>query len=133
MSPSAFPKRDTFRKRFTDNLNYKVLSLVVTLVLWVATLGKKEFEREVFVPIEPLIEDSLQLTQLEPDRLTVTLMGKRQPLMKLGELSYTLNVSNLNEGTHIESLNLDYLPLPEGVTVKDVHPKLLKFVLKPAP
>ena len=133
MSPSAFPRRETLRRRFTNNLNYKVLALVVTLVLWVATLGKKEFEREVYVPVEPLIENSVTLTQLEPQMLSVTLVGQRKPLMRLGSLSYTLNVSNLQAGTHIESLNLDYLPLPEGVTVKDVHPKLLKFVLEPAP
>lgn len=130
--PSRLRKRELIRNTVAHNFNYKVLALMVTLVLWVATLEKKDFERQVTVPIEPLIEESVVLSFLEPDTLEVTLSGKRMALMRLGELTYTLNLANFQPGTHIESLNLDYLPLPEGVTVKDIQPRLLKFVLQPA-
>lgn len=131
MSPTTpLPKKETLKSRFLENFNYKVLALIVTLVLWVAALGKKEFEKNLSVPVAPLLSSSMELKYLEPRELEVKLVGKRKPLMRLSALTYTLNLSNFEPGTHIEAVNMDYLALPEGVAVKDIHPKILKFVLQ---
>lgn len=125
----------TLKKLFTENLSYKLIAFVVTLVLWVSMIGSKDSVLTKDYQLQLLLPASSELAHPVPDFVRVEIMGPRVALKKLGQMSsvYSVDLSGAGMGRKTVRLTPEGVNLPLGTRVVSVDPKEFVAVIQPLP
>ncbi len=121
-----------------ENGSYKLVSLFVTLILWVTILGRRDFMLTKDMDIEFLLPKAavLELSQGER-KVSVKVSGPRTALKKFaqspGSITFDLTKAEVFEKntkirTVIQTKNIE---VPFGVKVVTIDPPALDVVLSP--
>lgn len=115
-----------------NNLPLKLLSLLLAVALWVLATGAKDSERDISVPLSiGNLPAGLSVASSLPGTVDVTVAGPKIRLLGLRpeEMSLSLDLSNLHEGTVTFSGMEKRLRIPPGITVMRLYPSAIDVKL----
>ncbi len=132
-------KRTSNWKDWTfENGSYKLVSLFVTLILWVTILGRRDFMLTKDMDVEFLLPKSAVLEPMKGERkVSVKVSGPRTALKKFaqapGSITFDLTKAEVLEKdtkvkTVIQTKNIE---VPFGVKVVSIDPPEMDVVLSP--
>lgn len=123
-----------------DNGSYKLVSLFVTLILWVTILGRRDFMLTKDMDVEFLLPRATQIEAKQGERkVSVKVSGPRTALKKFaqspGSITFDLTKSEVTAPkTRVKSvIQTKSIEVPFGVKVVSVDPPTLEVVLSPIP
>jgi len=114
------------------NLSLKLLSLLLAVALWVLATGAKDSERDIFIPLSIRnLPAGLSVASPLPGTVEVTVAGPKIRLLGLRseEMSLSLDLGNLHEGTVTFSGMEKRLRIPPGITVMRLYPSVVDVKL----
>lgn len=103
----------------TRNLGWKLLSLAIAVMLWIAVAREPELATSISVPIEfKNIPDDLDIGSNVPDRMQVEVRGPAGRLNRdnLGNAALVLDLSDAHAGERTYTVRASSLTLPSGVS-----------------
>lgn len=120
-------------KKWSDNLSFKVMALLVALILWAIMLGRKDITLSKEIETQVLVPPNMQVVNELPGKVQVEVSGPRIALKKFTntKIYYTLDLEGLTQGTHLVRLNKDGISLPLGVRILSLRPKEIQAVIQP--
>jgi YbbR domain-containing protein len=126
---------------FTRNLGWKVLSLAIAIVLWVAVAREPEVATSLSAPVDfKNMRDDLDIDGNLPDRVRLELRGPSGSLTRdnLSAVAVVLDLSDANAGERTYSIRGRNLNLPAGVVFYRAVPSQLtlhfdQLILKEEP
>lgn len=131
-------KRATWKEWIFENGSYKLVSLFVTLILWVTILGRRDFMLTKDMDVEFLLPRATVMESGRGERkVSVKVSGPRTALKKFaqapGSITFDLTKSEVSERntkvkTVIQTKNIE---VPFGVKVVSIDPPTLEVVLSP--
>lgn len=132
-------KKSTSWKDFVlENGSYKLVSLFVTLILWVTILGRRDFMLTKDMDVEFLLPpNSVMQTQRGERKVSVKVSGPRTALKKFaqspGSVTFDLTKSEvLTKNTKVQAvIQMKNIEVPFGVKVVAIEPEALDVVLSP--
>jgi hypothetical protein len=129
----------TWKDRVFENGSYKLVSLFVTLILWVTILGRRDFMLTKDMDVEFLLPKATVIESKQGERkVSVKVSGPRTALKKFGQSpgSITFDLTkaevtqkNTRVRTVIQTKNIE---VPFGVKVVSIDPPDLEVILSPA-
>jgi YbbR domain-containing protein len=132
-TPSGVEK--VLRKIFVEDWSLKLLSLAITLVLWLVVTGQNEpVTTHVSVQLNFVRPQSLEISNDPPKSVDITLTGSRSKLDNLSELDLvaTIDLTDQRSGEHlIRFADKALLSLPHGVKVDGFLPSSTPIRLEP--
>lgn len=133
-------KRATWKDWIFDNGSYKLVSLFVTLILWVTILGRRDFMLTKDMDVEFLLPKlSVMESRLGERKISVKVSGPRTALKKFaqspGSITFDLTKSEvLERNTRVKTvIQTKNIEVPFGVKVVSIDPPALEVVLSPIP
>jgi len=121
-----------FWRVLVNNLSLKLLALLLAVALWLLATGAKESERDLSIPLALRnLPAGLSVAGPLPDAVEVTVAGPRIRLLGLRteELSLSLDLRNLREGTVTFSGMEKRLRIPPGITMMRIYPSVVDVKL----
>jgi len=125
-----------FRRLF-QNLDIKIVSVLIALLLWAHVVTDKEYESRVPVLLVPGgLRPGLVLVENLPKEVPVRFQSKGRDLIRMHFLRYAptlkLNLASLPVGKNPVTLSVDEVEVPIGIIAKPLrvlHPGPLAVVL----
>ena len=105
-------------RQLTKNLGWKLLSLGIAILLWIALAREPELATDISVPIEfKNIPDDLDISSGAPERVHVEVRGPSGRLTRdyLAGLVVVLDLSDVRSGERTLTIRGQNLNLPAGV------------------
>jgi hypothetical protein len=132
------PLERWLRKIFVEDLNIKLISLGITLVLWFAVSGQKTPMSKRFngVPLSFVHADDMAFSSDPLSKVDVTLTGDRDKLSKITPLDLvaTVVISDHTTGDRVIRLSRDRVkiePLDPSVQIERFQPAIVSVRLEP--
>lgn len=133
-------RTETWRNWILENGSYKLVSLFVTLILWVTILGRRDFVLTKDLDIEFLLPKDVQMESVRGEkRVSVKVSGPRTALKRFAQAPGSITVDltrvdvterNMRLTSEIQTKNIE---VPFGVKVVSIAPNAVDVVLSPAP
>lgn len=123
-------------RMLVNNLSLKLLALLLAIALWLLATGAKDSERDLSIPLALRnLPSGHSVAGPLPDTVEVTVSGPRIRLLGLRteELSLSLDLRNLREGTVTFSGMEKRLRIPPGITVMRIYPAVVDVKLVRTP
>ncbi len=131
-------KRATWKDWIFENGSYKLVSLFVTLILWVTILGRRDFMLTKDMDVEFLLpRATIMESRLGERKISVKVSGPRTALKKFaqspGSITFDLTKSEVTDkNTRVKTVILTKnIEVPFGVKVVSIDPPALEVVLSP--
>ena len=132
-TPSGVEK--VFRRIFLEDWNLKLLSLGISLVLWLVVTGQNQpVTTHVTVQLNFVRPQSLEISNDPPKTVDVALLGSRTKLDKLSapDLIATIDLTDMKAGERMIRLSeRAQLSLPSGVRATGFSPSAIPIQLEP--
>jgi YbbR domain-containing protein len=112
----------------TANLGWKLLSLLLAIVLWIAVAREPELATSIAVPVEfKSLPDELDIGSNVPDRVHLELRGPSGRLSRdsLSDLAVILDLHDAHPGERTYNIRAANINLPAGVTFYRALPSQL--------
>ena len=126
------------RRIFVEDLNIKLISLAITLVLWFAVTGQKTPMSKRFngVQLSFVYADDMAISNDPLSKVDVTLTGDRDKLSKINpvDLMATVLVSDHTTGDRVIRLSRERVkiePLDPSVQIERFQPAIVSVRLEP--
>jgi YbbR domain-containing protein len=124
-----------FRRVFVEDWTLKLLSLAITVTLWLVVTGQnKPLTTHAYVQLNFIKPQSLEISNDPPKTVDVTLVGSRNKLDKLSapDLIATIDLTDQRPGERMIRLSeRAQLSLPNGVRATAFSPTAIPIQLEP--
>lgn len=114
----------------TENLSYKVVSLLIALILWVTILGRRDFSLTKTIDVELIPSAGQVVLMPSTDVVRVKVSGPRTALKKFVESGMsqliTIDVSKFPDGEMEVEIPARQIDVPFGVKVISIKPSTVK-------
>ena len=120
---------------FVENGSYKIVALLVTLILWVTILGRRDVLMTLDLPVEYLLPKGLVIEQVLERKVVVTVSGTRSALRRFqnNRTSIMVDLSQNSIGAYRAKILSHHVDVPFGVKVISVTPNEFNVNLIAAP
>jgi YbbR domain-containing protein len=123
------------KELFTENLSYKLVSLLIALILWVTILGRRDFSLTKTIDVELIPGSQQTLSMVSSDTVRVKVSGPRTALKKFMETGMsqliTIDVSQFPSGDFEVDIPVRQIDVPFGVKVISLKPSAIKGKINP--
>lgn len=119
---------------FTENLSYKLISLLIALILWITILGRRDFvvTRKMEIELTPPV--GMVVKEQSVDQIKVKVSGPRAALRRFieNEVSQvvTLDLSQRPVGVSVVDIPRSKVDLPFGVKLVSMTPVTIEVNLE---
>ena len=111
----------------SHNLSFKIVSLIISIILWVAVLGRRDFIVTKSLEIDLVLSSRMQVSAQSTDRVKVKVFGPRAAVRKFIEGGYsqfiTVDLSQKDVGRHKIILENERIDIPFGAKLLNIQPK----------
>lgn len=118
------------RSWFSNNLSYKLVALVISLILWMTILGRRDFVLTKVLPLDFVTTSNYRVVDQSSESITVKVSGPRQALKRFAENQeaqvLSINLIHRGPGKYEVVVPTERLDLPFGVKLISVRPKTLQ-------
>lgn len=122
--------RRWFRDLFTENISYKVVSLLIALILWITIIGRRDFVYTKTMDVEIRPAPELTVVAQTADRVRLRVSGSRAALKRFIESPSTqtlvLDVTDRSPGVVDVDVPINKIVLPAGLKVLSVRPNVIR-------
>jgi YbbR domain-containing protein len=125
--------KEFFLTAFLKNTGLKVISVIVSIVLWIIVLGSRSVEVVKEIPLVIQTSEDMTVSSDLPDKIQFKLSGPKaflRTLLDRKEEPITLNLMQNKAGLVNQRFYADQIKLPLGVKVLAVNPSLLSVKLE---
>ncbi|UCD84737.1 MAG: hypothetical protein JSU92_00685 [Deltaproteobacteria bacterium] len=119
---------------FSENIQIKVLSLILALIMWLLLMGEKKAEMGVRVPLNLSdLPPSTIITKGVVNEINVRVGGPQNLLRQIlkENISIDIPLSKLKIGSSDFQILPEMIPLPRGVKVIGISPAAFTIELEP--
>lgn len=123
----------TVRDSVMENGSYKIVAMVISIILWLTVMGRKDSTLIRTADIEVQLPESLMLISDVEKKIEVTISGSKLALRKIRSqkvLSMKIDLSSAKPGRRLVPLPVESLDLPKGARVISITPNSLLFELE---
>jgi YbbR domain-containing protein len=114
----------------TENISYKIVSLFISVILWLTILGRRDFSLTKSVDVELMPAPNQIVISQSVETVKVKVAGPRTALKKFMESGLsqlvTIDVSKLKEGEADIEVPAHQIDLPFGVKVISIKPASIR-------
>ena len=123
----------TWKAFFVENGSYKLVALLVTLILWVTILGRRDVLMTLDLPVEYLLPKGLVIEQVLERKVIVTVSGTRSALRRFqnNRTSIMVDLTQNPPGSYKAKILSHHVDVPFGVKVISVTPSEFNVTLVP--
>lgn len=121
-----------------ENGSYKLVSLFVTLILWVTILGRRDFMLTKDMDVEFLLPPKAVMQSARGEqKISVKVSGPRTALKKFaqspGSITFDLTKTEVEQkNTKVKAvIQVKNIEVPFGVKVVSINPDAIEVVLSP--
>lgn len=119
------------RRLLLENVGWKILSLAIAVVLWLAIVGEPQLSTSFTAPLEfRNIPADLEISSETPDKVDLEVMGSSSLLKpnSLSSVAVVLNLSSaLRPGERTFTIDAGTVVLPPGVKLVRAVPSQLRL------
>ena len=108
----------------------KVLSVLISITLWVVVFGSRTIEITKEIPFEVVLAEDQIIVDPVPEKITFKVSGPKAFLRTLSnrlEDPIRANIKNLKTGTFTHRIYSDSIKLPLGVKVQSINPNVVQI------
>lgn len=116
------------RRIFLDDWVMKLIALIITFALWLGVTGLRAPTQTRLrnIPLNPLISNSFEITNLAVEEVDLVITGDKRKIDQLNprDLVVSLDLTNIQPGDRIiqltpQNINVD---LPSGIKIDEIQP-----------
>lgn len=126
-------KKSVVKQVLTENISYKLVSLVIALILWATILGRRDFALSKTIDIEIQPPSGVAVVQQSVESVKMRLVGPRAGLKKFMESNVSqlviVDASDRKPGEHEVEISTSSIEIPFGVRVVSIKPRTVTFRL----
>jgi len=115
---------------FTKNIGWKLLSLAIAVLIWIAVASEPELSTFVSVPVEfQGIPEDIEISSHPLETVTLELRGPAGELKEVRDTrgAVVLNLSDVTPGEHTFTIGQQRTRLPRGVQLIRAIPSQLRM------
>jgi hypothetical protein len=115
---------DKFKQSIFDNFSYKIVALIISLILWLSLLNKREFIATKELDVDIIAAPHLTITAQTYDRLRVKVSGAQPLLKKFKESSQIVafDMSDKPPGYYNIDVSTSKIEVPKGIKIIAIRP-----------
>jgi hypothetical protein len=116
----------------TENASYKLVALMVTVILWVTILGRRDFTMVRDVEVSVAVPAGYQVLEQGERVVQVRVGGSRMALKKFLSQNSRIEVEamRVQEGVRYVAIPVESLDLPFGVRLLSITPARVQIQVK---
>jgi YbbR domain-containing protein len=119
------------KEMVSDNFSYKLVALIISLILWLSLLNKREFITTKEFDVDIMTSENLVVLGQTSDKLKVKVSGP-QPLLKKFIDSPQIVAFDLSDkpiGFYDLDVSTSKIEVPKGLKVVSVRPNTIRVEL----
>jgi len=119
------------KEMVSDNFSYKLVALIISLILWLSLLNKREFITTKEFDVDIMTSESLVVLGQTSDKLKVKVSGP-QPLLKKfidSPQIVAFDLSDKPTGFYDLDVSTSKIDVPKGLKVVSVRPNTIRVEL----
>src|SRR5690606_21964357 len=115
-----------------ENLSYKIVALLITLILWVLIFTSKEAGMDKSLPVQYNIPEEMVLMNRLPSEVKFRILGSRLALKKVSEDDdpLVIDLSTAREGVSTIRIHSENINLPANSKVVSIMPPMITVRLE---
>ena len=114
----------------TENFNYKLVALFISLILWLTILGRRDFVFSKTIEVDLVTAPGRTVIAQTADQIKVKVSGPRTALKKFMDSGFSqsmaIDISNRGEGVMEVEIPLNKIEIPMGVKILGVRPSMIR-------
>lgn len=114
----------------TENFNYKIVALFISLILWLTILGRRDFVFSKTIEVDLVTAPGQSVVAQTSDQIKVKVSGPRTALKKFMDSGFSqsmaIDISNRGEGVMEVEIPLNKIEIPMGVKILGVRPSMIR-------
>jgi YbbR domain-containing protein len=118
----------------TENISYKVLASLITLILWVSVMGRGDYVINRTIKVNLIVPIGYELGHQSTKEVQVKLEGPRNRLLQYSSLRedrpINLQIEHSVVGQFEMPITFDQLEIPNGIKLLSIKPNSLRVELK---
>jgi len=120
------------RHIFVENISYKLLALLISIVLWLFIMTRDDAQQELQLGVDIGLPDNYSLVHLEPDVVDVVVKGNPRLIRRYAKDRPGIKFVIYNTKNTVLRLRLkeEKLDLPFGIQLVSMNPRYIKIEMK---
>lgn len=121
-----------FKFRQTGNFYPKLVSVIISILLWIFVSALNDARRSVKLPLELYgLSSAFQIMENYPSQISVELRGNPQIINNtdIGRLGAYIDLSKAEQGTHEYKIRIRKKGVPLNIVFSRITPPELKLTL----
>ncbi len=116
------------KELIADNFSYKLVALIISLILWLSLLNKREFITTKEFDVDIMTAENLVVLGQTSDRLKVKVSGPQPLLKKFVDSSQVIafDLSDKPVGFYDLEVSSSKIDVPKGLKVVSVRPNTIR-------
>lgn len=121
-------KVSRLKEAVSDNFSYKLVALIISLILWLSLLNKREFISTKEFDVDIMTAENLVVLGQTTDRLKVKVSGPQPLLKKFVDSSQVIafDLSDKPIGFYDLEVSTSKIDVPKGLKVVSVRPGTIR-------
>jgi len=124
----------SIRALFLENISYKLVSLFISLILWITIMGRRDFTMTRSLDLEVFPAAGYSIMSQSHDRLKIKVTGSRTALRRFVETEGSqvvgVDMSSYAEGTYDVEIPPSKVEVPFGVKILSANPTHIQVKIK---
>jgi YbbR domain-containing protein len=126
---------EKIKKLVFNNLGLKTGALLLAILVWAIISGRERIfsEKTLKIPVEVVnVSENVEVVNLRPEEVTVSLKGASKFVAAVSPESNPIKIDlkNIKESSKLNYFAEDYLELPKGVQIDNIHPKMIEVYVE---
>ncbi len=121
---------DVTKQILTENIGYKITSLVIALFLWVIVFNRKDFAVTQTIEVQFIVDSRQSLLLQTTDRVRLRLSGARNVMKSYMDSPFPrvlkIDMSGRGGGLFDVDITQGMLDIPKGIKVLSVRPNVIR-------
>ena len=128
-------KFENLKADIFDNFSYKIVALVISLILWLSLLNRRDFIATKELDVDIVTAENMVIMGQTSDKLKVKISGPQPLLKKYKETSQVIafDMSDKNVGFYDIDVSGAKIDVPTGIKILGIKPNTIhvEIVEKP--
>jgi YbbR domain-containing protein len=124
----------SFQALILNNFSYKLVSLFISLILWITIMGRRDFTMTRNLDLEVFPAPGYSVISQSVDRLKIKVTGSRTALRRFVETEGSqvvgIDMSSYADGTYEVEIPPTKVDVPFGVKIMSLTPSRIQVRLK---
>lgn len=115
------------KENFFDNFSYKLVALIISLILWLSLLNRRDFITIKELDVDILTSENLVVLGQTTDKLKVKVSGPQPLLKKFKDSSQIIafDMSDKEVGFYDIDVSSSKIDVPKGLKVLSIKPNTI--------